>query len=248
MRKAAGIRVRDGGMDRLRQIAGEFGAVSKSGVRAGEASISELLDRVISGELVIVRGERTMERVNISNVTGDLDLYCQYARQTNPQDAYVALDTRDGRMWADYNAEIGNAVPSNVYHGQVRRYAIPPLKADTANALMRSLVPLAQRVLDGAEMVWNGNNHVTRLSEDAQEAEAEINQSMPVESDINVVDANEWLYDGRHDIKDRIRNGDSLEDIGSDLEEEARGEDVIINGLSRYLESLAEDVAGEDAD
>ena len=56
----ANIRVRDGGMARLREIAAQHGAMSRSGINAGEASVSELLDRVISGELVIVRGERTM--------------------------------------------------------------------------------------------------------------------------------------------------------------------------------------------
>ena len=49
------LRVRAGGKERLREIAAGFGAVSKSGVRAGEPSVSELLDMVISGELVIVR-------------------------------------------------------------------------------------------------------------------------------------------------------------------------------------------------
>ena len=39
-------------------------------------------------------------------------IYCQYQGQSGPQDAFIALDCRDGSAWADYNAEIGNAVPA----------------------------------------------------------------------------------------------------------------------------------------
>jgi hypothetical protein len=78
MKRAANIRVRPGGMERLREIAAQFGALSRSGINAGEASVSELLDRVISGELVIVRGERTMEQdysgyqINVTEFDGNL--------------------------------------------------------------------------------------------------------------------------------------------------------------------------------
>ena len=64
MRRQATIRIRAGGMNRLREIAAQFGAVSSSGVRAGEPSVSELLDKIVSGELVIM--EREMDKQQVS--------------------------------------------------------------------------------------------------------------------------------------------------------------------------------------
>jgi hypothetical protein len=68
MKRAANIRVRPGGMERLREIAAQHGAISRSGINAGEASVSELLDRVVSGELVIVERERTMEQIIVKGI------------------------------------------------------------------------------------------------------------------------------------------------------------------------------------
>lgn len=60
MRKSANVRLPAGGMGRLREIAAQFGAIAPSGIKAGEPSVSELLSRVISGELVIQRKEKPM--------------------------------------------------------------------------------------------------------------------------------------------------------------------------------------------
>ncbi len=76
-------------------------------------------------------------------------LYCMYPRQQRPQPAYIELDTRTGRMRADYDGEIGNAVPMDVRNGTVRRYYTGTMSNDDANDLMDVLAPEAQRVLDG---------------------------------------------------------------------------------------------------
>lgn len=187
-----------------------------------------------------------MAQVTIRPVTGKDDLYCVYQGQVDPQDCYIELDTRSGRMHADYNPEIGNAVPCEVYYGEIRHYAIPALKAETANELMEQIRPLAQRVADGTEIVWNGHNHVAKLSQDAQDAEDEIGQSLEgIEQDINVENAYEWLYDAKADIKERISNGETLEAIGISLQDEAMGEDVILTALDHFLDDLAEEVADE---
>lgn len=188
--------------------------------------------------------------VTISELKSKDALYCHYQGQTEPQDCYIELDTRDGALSADYNAEIGNAVPSEVYYGHIRRYSIPVLKAETANELMHEIETLAQRVVDGAEIVWNGNNNVTRLSEDAKDAESEIEGVCDRYDDgdsLDVWDAGEWLYEGRKDIIARLKAGESVADLEKEFEADADGEDVVLDGLTHYLENLAEEAAEDDA-
>ena len=113
--------------------------------------------------------------ITITPVAGKFDLLTQYQGQTSPQDAYIELDTKTGEMSAKYNPEIGNAVPMRVWHGITRRYSIPVVSAVTANALMmEEIKPLAQRVVDGSEIIWDGNNHIAKFNQDAQEADEEI--------------------------------------------------------------------------
>lgn len=118
-------------------------------------------------------------------VTCDLDLgalravaaplYERYAGQSEPQDAYIELDCEERTYTAESNPEIGNAVPSRVGHGHVRRYPLPEPRI-TGQALATlledpELIALLTRVCDGYESVWNGNNHVARLDDDATAAD-----------------------------------------------------------------------------
>ncbi len=116
-------------------------------------------------------------------------LHCHYSGQTNRQDAYIALDIRDGEMWADYNAEIGNAIPMTVWHRLVLRWYMPPFLAATANRIMDAIAADAQRVLDGASAEWDGSNMVGRLDEDARDAVDDIG-----------IEINTWLDDSADDI------------------------------------------------
>jgi len=100
----------------------------------------------------------------------------RYPGQTNQQDCYISLDLSNETLTAESNPEIGNAVPMSNYHGHERRYSIPCLTAAAANDLLDEIAPLAERVIAGYESAWNGSNHVARLSEDAQAAEAEIDK------------------------------------------------------------------------
>ena len=114
-----------------------------------------------------------MSTVTIDPVAGTA-LHLQYRGQTSPQDAQVSLDCATGRLTAEACTEIGNAVPVRQYHGHVRCWSIPALTADAANALLEAIEPLAQRVCDGYESRWNGQNHVADFDEDAEAAIEEI--------------------------------------------------------------------------
>ena len=102
------------------------------------------------------------------------ELYRHYDRQSSSQGCYVELDCRDEVLTASYNAEIGNAVPSAVWHGHVQRWGIPLLTVDRCNDLLDDIAPLAEQVIDGYESVWDGNNNVARFDDDAREAIDEI--------------------------------------------------------------------------
>ena len=90
-------------------------------------------------------------------------LHHQYPGQTSPQPCYVELDCEAENLSADWNGELGNAVPLSVWHGHTRRWAIPALQAQAANSLLDEIAPLAQRVIDGYTSEWDGNNHVAGL-------------------------------------------------------------------------------------
>ena len=143
----------------------------------------------------------TTTTVQVHHVTGPTDLYCQYSGQYQRQAAFVALSLETGSLWADYDGEIGNAVPFDVWHRRVLRWYIPALRAEAANALLDEIAPLAQRVLDGASIEWNGHNMVGRLTTDADAAAIEIDHACSGgwsgdwsdEYVINVVDALDWF-------------------------------------------------------
>lgn len=172
------------------------------------------------------------EQVKIREVQDRFALACQYPGQTQPQSAYIALDLRDRTMWAEYDPEIGNAVSMAVCHGHVRRYYIPPLVADVANRLMQDLEPLARRVCDGYESEWNGSNHVAKLSEDAQEAETEIEGLTTWHYDWDPTDAAQmqtacdWYYEVSDEVKGKTDK--ELEELAEQWDKDAEGEGVYI--------------------
>ena len=95
--------------------------------------------------------------------------------QFREQAAYFRLNTRTGDIVAMHNPEIGNAITFAEYHGIDRRYSFNPyLKMRTVNKLGQKCLHLWQRVIDGTEKIWNGNNNVAMLNDDARSAEEEI--------------------------------------------------------------------------
>ena len=178
--------------------------------------------------------------VRISEVRDTCELFAHYDRQTEPQSCYIELDCQTGLLSASYNAEIGNAVPFSVYHGHDRRYSIPCLVADAANALMSEIAPLAQRVLDGYSSHWDGNNHVARLDDDASKAdeaiEAMCDNLDPADGETVVgCDASEWLYGW--DRLDEITAGTTDEQIDA-MESEITAEtdeNIYLRGVGQFL-------------
>ena len=185
--------------------------------------------------------------IEVVHLESSAALFYDYPGQLSPQPCYVELDLRDGTLRADYNkAEISNATPFAVYHGHVRRYTIPCLKAQTANRLLDELVPLAERVAAGCISQWNGRNHVAELSEDARAAEAQIVATIEFYGGepcgtVQYADAVDWLNDVREEIRARLKAGETVEALETEYDGEGSSEDSpILVGLRHYLEFLAE--------
>lgn len=199
--------------------------------------------------------------VEIVRVRTRAELHKHYDGQTKTQDCYVELNCRDRLLHADWNCEIGNAVPAAVWHGHTRRWGIATLTADAANDLLDEIAPLAERVCDGYERDWDGNNHVARFSADALAAMDEIERLCERAGDdpsdcVQEWDAAEWLHGIGSADRQRAEYGitaattdDELRAIESRIETEARADDVdVLHGLERHLEWLRRDAPEIETD
>ncbi len=162
-----------------------------------------------------------------------------YPGQQKPQSAYIELDCRTGSLQADWNGEVGNAVPADVWHGHTRRYAIPLLRGATVNALLDEIAPFAQRVLDGYASAWDGNNHVATFDDDASVAEEEIETIIESygEGDLHWADAEDWLHEVRDELAlafDDETIDEMIDKYGGDGTEDA----PVLVGIRDYLDDL----------
>lgn len=205
--------------------------------------------------------------VRIIACTEPAELYRHYDGQTEAQGAYIELDTQDPSLLADYDSEVGGAIPFSVYHGLQRRYGIPVLTADAANRVMEEILPFAERIVAGAETEWDGNNTVVVLNDDAQAAEEALEAHLGLpsqdyggapnqgfdESDLVAV----WDIDGatngcevdEFDITADTTNArlDEIEaEILSNLIDIGESNVVMCHGLDDYLRELRNDLADED--
>jgi hypothetical protein len=113
---------------------------------------------------------------NLQKLTGSAPLYRRYPSQSNPQDAFVEIDST-GAVWYYSNPEVGNGVPSDVFHGTSRRWRIPHvLTAQGYESLHADIEDMLQRIADGIDTYWDGKNTVGRLTEDASDASDELEQ------------------------------------------------------------------------
>lgn len=103
-------------------------------------------------------------------------LYRHYEGQLDVQPCHIALSLESGLFTADYNPEVGSGVPESVWNNRTLWWTIPCLTAEGVNDLLDELAPLAQRVLDGATVEWDGKsgNKIGWLNSDATAASEEI--------------------------------------------------------------------------
>lgn len=197
------------------------------------------------------------------------ELYCHYDGQAEPQGCYVELDCANKKLSAQYNSEIGNAIPFSVFHGHDQRWGIPCLRGEMANKLMEELLPLAERVVSGYESEWDGSNHVARFTDDAKKAveaiETECNDNYWYNEEnatVQAWEAADYLdeithrtdsEDGDH-VKTEIEGYGTITHETTDDEIEKMVEAIdgdlesgtVLRGLDEYLTSERDDCAEDD--
>lgn len=125
--------------------------------------------------------------------------YARYGGQMEPQEAYIAVDLEERTLWAAYNGEPGNAVPSWVWHGLVRRYSIPA----TANVRWLremlsdpELLGMFERLVETSEIYCDGQTWKGRVDEALEEDIIHfLNDSFNPERDSIVIADGDYWYD-----------------------------------------------------
>lgn len=218
---------------------------------------------MVYGNLVVNRESQVREQamntttatVQIRNITDNTELFCWYGGQSEPQACHLNLDLEDGELFCDYNGNIGSGVSAAVYHRRILTIGIPTLTGEAANELMAEVAPIAQRVLDGASIEWNGNNNVGQLSDEAQAAFEELTRVVEdFTSDAPTVDgiyAADW-YAGMDPAEELSLTADTTDEELADMEEVARADIeanangvVVVQGLDRYLAELRDDLRSQ---
>jgi hypothetical protein len=171
-------------------------------------------------------------------------LYHRYPQQAAPQPAYLELDCQAATLAAHWDRG-----PMAVWHA--RRYPIAPAThARLLTALLATVAPFAQRVVDG----WDGSSGVAQLDDDAQAAEDELRRLCeqvaedPVQAaydlariaDGSVWEAADWPAD-LDDLQVSATSTDAdLLEQAAIWEAKARESSVTLWGAQEYLESIRE--------
>jgi len=196
--------------------------------------------------------------VRIIETESEDALYRRYDSQTSAQGCYIELDLRGETLSADYDSEVGNAVPFTVFHGFERRYSIPALTGSAADELMYRLAPLADRMLADWESEWDGNNHKAVLGEDAQAAEEEIIAEIGYDPEDRNADQGDlvevWDVDGAcngTEVEDYDITADTTDERLDEIEEIIRksladvsdSPVVVLDGVAEYLRDKRNELA-----
>lgn len=199
----------------------------------------------------------TESPVTIARVEGTYDLHQHYRGQSAPQPCHVQLACDTGTLGAGYSGEIGNGVPSHVWHNRTLRWTIPCLTADAANALLDEVLPIAERIVAGYSCEWDGHNHVGRFDADAEAAREKMHdlisgRQFAESALIEEWDASDWFGGVGSRNAQRSTLGITASTTDEEMDAIETREDNaagarIINGLRRYLDGLR-DEAREDAD
>ena len=186
--------------------------------------------------------------VNVAHLdTGKLHpLYVHYDGQIQPQPAYVEFDTRTGDLSADWNGEIGNAVPMDVWKDIRLRWSIAYEHTEAEiNALLDEIASGIK--WDESEKQW--------LYPDVEQLayNAKYNTSAAYTDRKGIWDAKDYLEDNEewHDAKVTIwieewsitatTSDTDLEKIAKSMQDDANGDGVTLSDIDLYLKCLRDE-------
>lgn len=202
----------------------------------------------------------TEPALHMTPLTDEDALFCQYpGRQMQP--CVLTLDLDNGDLSARYDPELSDgARPESVFNGRILWVPIPCLTGTAANRLLEEVAPVAQQILDGAEIQWDGSNHVGVLSPDALMAyEVLIERCDPQNSSwddgdtVSAWDAGNWFStESAEQVADRL--GITADTSDEELAALAKAEAeealtcspagrVHLTGAEDYLRQLRDEMA-----
>ena len=138
----------------------------------------------------------------------------------------------------------GDGTPVEEWHNRVRVYQLASTQgctcydADAVREWLEQHVPLLKRITAGHSVEWNGKNNVGCLTDDAKDAEEDLELAIEdanssFHSDLAAWEAGEWLAAA------------SVEELvggtGETLYAEARGDDVVIIGGAEALQEALDE-------
>ncbi len=169
----------------------------------------------------------------------ELPLYTKYPGQCFPQDTYLSIGAE--KAWWETSGAIGDCMSEEVFHGRVRQVpCAPTLTLEELVAFSEELGPLIETVIEGLDDVWNGNNRVGILTDEAAEALEELAAILNPEThadSLEVWEPAEWL-EGTSDeeLLVDLNNAGSLGALISDIEASALSSgQVIVGSLEEHI-------------
>jgi hypothetical protein len=180
-------------------------------------------------------------RIAISEIAEGAPLYRHYSCQIDAQPAYVEIDPYSETADADWSGEIGNAIPSAVFHGLRIRVAVPNdvdgaalyeyLTGDEAQGLIG-------RIIDGWAEEWDGNNFVGRRTDDSVAAEVELENDLHDLQCREIADVANYFYGEVGEIGARHEAGQSIQEIAAWLVGAAESNVVFDGDVEGFVEEV----------
>jgi hypothetical protein len=178
-------------------------------------------------------------------------------RHGGMRDVAMLKLTQSGGLLLEVRTSTGSdMVPMEEWHGCTLTWMIMsgPGVLDVA-ALRQDLEGpgelhgLMRRVAAGHEVIWDGNNHIGILDEDAAQARRELDhhfETVSYSTGREVWDAGEWLQDSEIEGLTSTSTDEQLDSLVESLERWAESEGVILLDMESALRQRREELADDD--
>ena len=152
---------------------------------------------------------------------------------------YLIADWQRATICFETRHESENGIPMRQWHGHQASWHIPIMGRTMAAELLEELRPLVARVCTGYSGQWDGQNHVARFDDDAQDTRDEIDR---------VIDNLDWQDTGTGGLwaagdwlqgdPPTVAVDTNMKELSAEMQGTAHYEAIHLHGLDTYLEEL----------
>jgi hypothetical protein len=181
--------------------------------------------------------------------------YDPYKRTGQPSATVIELDPERRLITVDQEYDSGST-SFDRWNGIVLYWRVDGHpQEDDVRRWIEDHIADWETICAGHSVEWNGNNHVGRMTDEASEAEAAIDRELTEgwppafdpEQGWSLWDARDWLQDMPSGWSPAGRSDEQLEALAAGIEDDARGENVILYGTLEYLTELRDEAQEENA-